>query len=470
MTRYMTDRGQQTQHAMNNENDTIIALATPPGVGAIAVVRLSGPSAIDRIDQVFHGKNLADQDSHTLHFGTLRQEGKIIDEVLVSIFKAPTSYTKENVVEISCHGSPYIVKEIIKVMLSVGVRLAKPGEFTQRAFLNGQLDLAQAEAVADLINSDSAASHEAAMNQMRGGFSAQVKQLREELIHFASMIELELDFGEEDVEFADRAALEKLINDLLKVIKALVSSFDLGNVIKNGVPTVIAGKPNAGKSTLLNALLNEEKAIVSDIAGTTRDFIEDEINIGGVTFRFIDTAGLRETTDKIEAIGVERTQEQMKKASLIIYMIDLAHDTVVELHRDINKLENLGIPFIVVGNKIDQAQEDLKAQVERINGSVLISADQKQNLEALKDRVLEVVHLDNFKTGDTIVTNIRHYDNLLKTQNALQDVLNGLDNNITGDFLAMDIRQALHYLGEITGEITTDDLLANIFSKFCIGK
>lgn len=470
MTRYMTDRGQQTQHAMNNENDTIIALATPPGVGAIAVIRLSGPSAIDRIDQVFHGKNLADQDSHTLHFGTLRQEGKIIDEVLVSIFKAPRSYTKENVVEISCHGSPYIVKEIIKVMLSVGVRLAKPGEFTQRAFLNGQLDLAQAEAVADLINSDSAASHEAAMNQMRGGFSAQVKQLREELIHFASMIELELDFGEEDVEFADRAALEKLINDLLKVIKALVSSFDLGNVIKNGVPTVIAGKPNAGKSTLLNALLNEEKAIVSDIAGTTRDFIEDEINIGGVTFRFIDTAGLRETTDKIEAIGVERTQEQMKKASLIIYMIDLAHDTVVELHRDINKLENLGIPFIVVGNKIDQAQEDLKAQVERINGSVLISADQKQNLEALKARVLEIVHLDNFKTGDTIVTNIRHYDNLLKTQNALQDVLNGLDNNITGDFLAMDIRQALHYLGEITGEITTDDLLANIFSKFCIGK
>ncbi len=470
MTRYMTDRGQQTQHAMNNENDTIIALATPPGVGAIAVIRLSGPSAIDRIDQVFHGKNLADQDSHTLHFGTLRQEGKIIDEVLVSIFKAPRSYTKENVVEISCHGSPYIVKEIIKVMLSVGVRLAKPGEFTQRAFLNGQLDLAQAEAVADLINSDSAASHEAAMNQMRGGFSAQVKQLREELIHFASMIELELDFGEEDVEFADRTALEKLINDLLKVIKALVSSFDLGNVIKNGVPTVIAGKPNAGKSTLLNALLNEEKAIVSDIAGTTRDFIEDEINIGGVTFRFIDTAGLRETTDKIEAIGVERTQEQMKKASLIIYMIDLAHDTVVELHRDINKLENLGIPFIVVGNKIDQAQEDLKAQVERINGSVLISADQKQNLEALKARVLEVVHLDNFKTGDTIVTNIRHYDNLLKTQNALQDVLNGLDNNITGDFLAMDIRQALHYLGEITGEITTDDLLANIFSKFCIGK
>lgn len=470
MTRYMTDRGQQTQYAMNNVNDTIIALATPPGVGAIAVIRLSGPSAIDRIDQVFHGKNLADQDSHTLHFGTLRQEGKIIDEVLVSIFKAPRSYTKENVVEISCHGSPYIVKEIIKVMLALGVRLAKPGEFTQRAFLNGQLDMAQAEAVADLINSDSAASHEAAMNQMRGGFSAQVKQLREELIHFASMIELELDFGEEDVEFADRAALEKLINDLLKVIKALVSSFDLGNVIKNGVPTVIAGKPNAGKSTLLNALLNEEKAIVSDIAGTTRDFIEDEINIGGVTFRFIDTAGLRETTDKIEAIGVERTQEQMKKASLIIYMIDLAHDTVVELHRDINKLENLGIPFIVVGNKIDQAQEDLKAQVERINGSVLISADQKQNLEALKDRVLEVVHLDNFKTGDTIVTNIRHYDNLLKTQNALQDVLNGLDNNITGDFLAMDIRQALHYLGEITGEITTDDLLANIFSKFCIGK
>jgi len=456
---------------IGNTEDTIVALSTAPGVGAIAVIRLSGNEAIAITNKVFKGKDLTKQPSHTIHFGTIRDEqDKVIDEVLVSLFVAPKSFTKENVVEISCHGSPFIVKQLIKVLLANDARLALPGEFTKRAFLNGQFDLAQAEAVADLINADSAAAHETALKQMRGGFSDQIRQLREELIHFASMIELELDFGEEDVEFADRDDLKKLINDLLEVINKLLSSFDLGNVIKNGVPTVIAGKPNAGKSTLLNALLNEEKAIVSDIAGTTRDFIEDEINLGGVTFRFIDTAGLRETEDKIEAMGVERTQQQMKKASLIIYMIDLAHDNVVDFNRDINKLENMGIPFIVVGNKADKAQADLKAAVEKVKGSVVISALSKENLDALKDRILEVVNLDNFKTGDTIVTNIRHYDNLLKTHNALQDVLNGLDNNITGDFLAMDIRQALHYLGEITGQITTDDLLANIFSKFCIGK
>ncbi|UII30730.1 tRNA uridine-5-carboxymethylaminomethyl(34) synthesis GTPase MnmE [Fulvivirga ulvae] len=458
-----------TPHIGSTE-DTIVALATAPGVGAIAVIRLSGNDAIKICNKVFKGKDLEKQESHTLHYGTIRDNDKIIDEVVVSLFVAPKSFTKENVVEISCHGSPFIVKQVIKVLLANGARLALPGEFTKRAFLNGQFDLAQAEAVADLINSDSAASHEAALNQMRGGFSEQIRQLREELIHFASMIELELDFGEEDVEFADRDDLKQLINNLLKVINVLIDSFDLGNVIKNGVPTVIAGKPNAGKSTLLNALLNEEKAIVSDIAGTTRDFIEDEINLGGIAFRFIDTAGLRETTDTIEKIGVERTQQQMKKASLIIYMIDMANDNLVDVNRDINKLENLGIPFIVVGNKEDRAQPDLKAAIKKINGSVLISAATKENLDALKDRILEVVNLDNFKTGDTIVTNIRHYDNLLKTRNALMDVLNGLDSNITGDFLAMDIRQSLHYLGEITGEITTDDLLANIFSKFCIGK
>lgn len=452
------------------EKDTIVALATSPGIGAIAVIRLSGPDAISITNKVFRGKDLQKQNSHTIHFGTLRDGDKIVDEVLASLFIAPKSFTKENVVELSCHGSPYIVKQIIKLLLTKGARLALPGEFTKRAFINGQFDLAQAEAVADLINADSEASHQAALKQMRGGFSDQIKNLREELIHFASMIELELDFGEEDVEFADRSDLKSLIDNLLNVLNPLISSFDLGNVIKNGVPTVIAGKPNAGKSTLLNALLNEEKAIVSDIAGTTRDFIEDEINIGGVTFRFIDTAGLRETTDTIEAIGVERTQEQMKKASLIIYMIDLANDNIVDFNRDINKLENLGIPFIVVGNKLDKAKTSLKEAVDKVKGSVIISAHSKENLELLKDRILEVVHLDDFKTGDTIVTNIRHYDNLIKTKNSLNDVLIGLDNNITGDFLAMDIRQSLHYLGEITGEITTDDLLANIFSKFCIGK
>ncbi|QSE96677.1 tRNA uridine-5-carboxymethylaminomethyl(34) synthesis GTPase MnmE [Fulvivirga lutea] len=450
--------------------DTIVALSTPPGVGAIGVIRLSGNDAIDITNKVFKGKDLTKQESHTIHFGTVRDGDKIIDEVLVSLFIAPKSFTKENVVEISCHGSPFILKQVIKVLLSNGARLARPGEFTQRAFINGQFDLAQAEAVADLINADSEASHEAALKQMRGGFSDQIKALREELIHFASMVELELDFAEEDVEFADRDDLKKLIHNLHEVINKLISSFDLGNVIKNGVPTVIAGKPNAGKSTLLNALLNEEKAIVSDIAGTTRDFIEDEINLGGINFRFIDTAGLRETTDTIEAMGVQRTQEQMKKASLIIYLVDMANDSVVEMNKEINKLENLGIPFVVVGNKSDKAQEDIKTAISKIKGSVLISANSHENLEALKDRLLEVVNLDNFKSGDVVVTNIRHYDNLLKTRDALQDVLNGLGMNVTGDFLAMDIRQSLHYLGEITGEITTDDLLANIFSKFCIGK
>ncbi len=451
--------------------DTIVALSTSPGIGAIAVIRLSGPEAIELTNRVFHGKDLTKQDSHTIHFGTLRDGSKIIDEVLVSLFIAPRSFTRENVVEISCHGSPYIVRQIIQLLLKQGARLAKAGEFTQRAFLNGQFDLAQAEAVADLINADSEASHRAAMNQMRGGFSDQIKALREELIHFASMIELELDFGEEDVEFADRDDLKKLINQLLSAINPLIDSFALGNVIKNGIPTVIAGKPNAGKSTLLNALLNEEKAIVSNIPGTTRDFIEDELNIGGVVFRFIDTAGLRDTEDTIEKIGVARTEEQMKRASLILYLIDLEEDdTVVELHRALNKLENLGIPFLLIGNKGDSAKTEMRTALEKIPGSIVISAGTKENLEGLKDRILEVVHLEDFKTGDTIVTNVRHYDNLFKTKQALQDVLNGLDNNITGDFLAMDIRQSLHYLGEITGEITTDDLLANIFSKFCIGK
>ncbi|MGD1960127.1 MAG: tRNA uridine-5-carboxymethylaminomethyl(34) synthesis GTPase MnmE [Fulvivirga sp.] len=450
--------------------DTIVALSTAPGVGAIAVIRLSGEDAILITNKVFSGKNLEKQASHTVHFGTIRYNERVVDEVLVTLFKAPTSFTKENVIEISCHGSPYIVKEIIKVLLANGARLAKAGEFTQRAFLNGQFDLAQAEAVADLINSDSTASHEAAMNQMRGGFSEQIKTLREELIHFASMIELELDFGEEDVEFADRDDLKSLINNLLTAINALIKSFDLGNVIKNGVPTVIAGKPNAGKSTLLNALLNEERAIVSDIAGTTRDIIEDEINIEGINFRFIDTAGLREATDTIEAIGVERTQEKMRAAALIIYMFDLSQEPLTDILREVNRLENNGKPFICVGNKIDKADQEIVDKLSSNKHFVLISASQKSKIENLKSKILEIVNLDDFKSGDTIVTNIRHYDNLLKTRNALQDVLNGLDTNVTGDFLAMDIRQSLHYLGEITGEITTDDLLANIFSKFCIGK
>ncbi len=450
--------------------DTIIALSTAPGVGAIAVIRLSGDQSIELVNSVFQGKNLLLQKSHTAHFGTIRDGAKILDEVLVTLFVAPNSFTKENVVEVSCHGSPFIVQQIIKLFLNKGVRLAKAGEYTQRAFLNGKFDLAQAEAVADLINADTEAAHKAALNQMRGGFSDQIKQLRQELIHFASMIELELDFGEEDVEFADRQDLKDLVNKLLTVIKVLANSFDLGNVIKNGVPTVIAGKPNAGKSTLLNALLNEEKAIVSEIAGTTRDFIEDELNLEGVVFRFIDTAGLRDTEDVVEAIGVKRTREKMKQASLIIYMFDLKEDNIVDVNREINMLENLGIPFIKVGNKVDEANPELLTAMRQDDSTLFISAINKENLDALKAKLVETVNLDNFKTGDTVVTNIRHYDSLIQTQNALQAVLEGLDKDTTGDFLALDIRQALHYLGEITGEITTDDLLANIFGKFCIGK
>lgn len=451
--------------------DTIIALATPQGVGAIAVIRLSGKDAIRVTNEVFFGKNLENQPSHTIHFGTVRDGEKIIDEVLVSIFKAPKSFTKENVVEISTHGSSYIINQVLKLFVRKGIRLAKPGEFTQRAFLNGQFDLAQAEAVADLIHADSETSHQAALNQMRGGFSSEIQELRNQLIHFASMIELELDFVEEDVEFASRDDLRILVERILRIVEDLILSFDLGNVIKNGVPTVIAGKPNAGKSTLLNALLNEEKAIVSEIAGTTRDFIEDEISIGGVIFRFIDTAGLRETTDTIEAIGVSRTQEKMKTASLILYLFDLSDTDLVEINRDINKLENLGVPFLKVANKTDKSKSNIISELKANHpDTIFISAGQKENLEGLKLRILELVNLDKFRTGNTIITNVRHYDSLTKTRESLLDVLTGLDSQVTNDFLAMDIRRALHYLGEITGQVTTDDLLANIFSKFCIGK
>lgn len=459
------------QNLLQND-DTIIALATPQGIGAIGVIRLSGKEAINITNKVFKGKDLNTQESHTIHFGTIRDEdNRILDEVLISLFIAPKSFTKENVVEISCHGSNFIIKQIIQLLIRKGARPAKPGEFTKRAFMNGQFDLAQAEAVADLINADTEAAHNAALNQMRGGFSGEIKRLREELIHFASMIELELDFGEEDVEFASRDDLKDLVNKLLVVVNALIQSFDLGNVIKNGVPTVIAGKPNAGKSTLLNALLQEEKAIVSDIAGTTRDFIEDEIVIGGVAFRFIDTAGLRETTDAIEKIGVERTQAKMKTASMIIYLFDLSQVDIVEMNKEINVLENTGVPFLKVGNKLDKVDESLVEKLQHQHPDMLfLTAKEQEHVELLKERILELVNLNKFKRGDTVVTNIRHYDSLLQTKNALMNVIEGIDGQVTNDFVAMDIRQALHYLGEITGEITTDDLLANIFSKFCIGK
>jgi tRNA modification GTPase len=452
-----------------HNSDTIVALATAQGVSAIAVIRLSGENSIELVARVFHGKDLTKQPSHTIHFGTIREGERIVDEVLVSIFKNESSFTKENSVEISCHGSPHIIKEIIKVLLSQGARLAQPGEFTKRAFLNGRFDLAQAEAVADLINAETENARQAAMNQMRGGFSKEINHLREELIHFASLIELELDFGEEDVEFAKRDDLKNLILKIQGYLQSLIQSFDQGNVIKNGIPTVIAGKPNAGKSTLLNVLLNEEKAIVSDIPGTTRDVIEDEMVLGGINFRFIDTAGLRETNDVIEAMGVERTRDRMKKASLIMYLFDLSTTTWEEIETEVRELEALGIPYVKVGNKVDKAEPALLKKLGR-EGMVFISASEKTNIDQLKDKLLSFFHIDNLKSGDVLVTNLRHHQNLLQTNDSLNRVLKSMEDGITGDFLAMDIRQSLHYLGEITGAITTDDLLENIFSKFCIGK
>lgn len=450
-------------------DDTIVALATPPGISALAVIRLSGKRAIEITEQVFKGKKLTQQESHTVHLGTLGEKDRAIDEVMVAVFKEPNSFTKENSIEISCHGSPVIVKEILKLFLNRGARLANPGEYTQRAFFNGRFDLAQAEAVADLIHAETDNARQAALNQMRGGFSKEIAHLREELIHFASLIELELDFGEEDVEFAKRDDLQKLILQIQSFLHSLIQSFDQGNVIKNGVPTVIAGKPNAGKSTLLNALLNEEKAIVSEIPGTTRDVIEDEMIVGGISFRFMDTAGLRETNDVIEAMGVERTRDRMKNASLILYLFDLTQTTLQEIRVEEAEIKQLGIPYLKIGNKIDKAPPALIEQI-RSENFILISAATKANIAVLKEKIVSHFKIKEIKQGDVVVTNLRHYHNLVQTNQSLEKVLQGMGDGTTGDFLAMDIRQALHYLGEITGTISSDDLLENIFSKFCIGK
>ncbi len=452
-----------------NTEPVIVAPATPPGVSALAIIRLSGEDSIAITQKVFAGKNLLEQATHTLHFGLIKDGDEPIDEVVVSVFREPNSFTKENSIEISCHGSFVIVQRIINVLIKNGATLAGPGEFTKRAFLNGRFDLVQAEAVADLITSETDNARQAALNQMRGGFSNEIKKLREELIHFASLIELELDFGEEDVEFAKREDLKKLTFKIQAYISSLIQSFQQGNVIKNGVPTVIAGKPNAGKSTLLNALLNEEKAIVSEIPGTTRDVIEDEMVLGGINFRFIDTAGLRDTTDAIEAIGVGRTKEQLRKASLVLYLFDLANTNLKEIQDELKELDDLTIPIIKVGNKVDKADKALLQQLQSQN-FLFISATQKTNLHELQDRILSLFHVDHVKQGDVIVTNLRHYQSLLQTHEALDRVLKGMDNLVTGDFMAMDVRNALHHLGLITGQITTEDLLENIFSRFCIGK
>ena len=468
------------------QSDTIIALATPSGIGAIGLIRLSGPDAISLVNEVFGGKDLSIQHSHTIHFGTIKDEKQVLDEVLVSLFIGPKSYTRENVVEISTHGSGFIIESIIKLLVRKGARPANPGEFTLRAFLNGQLDLSQAEAVADLIASNSQASHQVAMQQMRGGFSSELQHLRDQLIHFASMIELELDFGEEDVEFANRDDLKGLIFQIQRILHRLIQSFEQGNVMKNGVPVVIAGKPNVGKSTLLNALLNEERAIVSEIAGTTRDTVEDHMIIGGINFRFIDTAGIRDTEDIIEAKGVERTHEKIKQAKLIIYLVDPEQD-VEEILEQMKYLESLGIPFLTVVNKKDLANADFREQLESEVRSlksadhtsylipqtpdlIFISARNKEGIDLLQQEILRKVNLHAINTDDVLVSNIRHLEALQKTEESLKRVLQNIDQPISSDFLASDIKQALYYLGEITGQVTTDDLLETIFSKFCIGK
>jgi tRNA modification GTPase len=452
-------------------DDTIVALATAPGIGAIAVIRLSGKNAIDICNRIFPSKDLHQAAGYTLHFGAIVSEGKTIDEVLLSLFKAPKSYTGENTIEISCHGSPYIQQQIIDACIQAGARMAKPGEFTMRAFLNGKLDLTQAESVADLIASNSAASHQTAMQQMRGGFSKELHILREQLISFSALIELELDFSQEDVEFADRTQLYRLIGEAMKMVQHLVDSFKMGNVIKNGVNTAIVGKPNAGKSTLLNTLLNENRAIVSEIAGTTRDTIEEILNIQGVLFRLIDTAGIRVSDDTIESIGVQKTMEKIKEAGVVLYLFDVNETSTEELQTQIDSFNQENINYLLIGNKSDiQGLAVIQQQFQNFPHILFISARQHEHIQELKDKLVQKVMSGDINTEDTIVTNARHYSALQEVLRSLSDVQQGLDNQLPGDLLALDIRRCLHFLGEITGQITNEDQLDFIFSKFCIGK
>ncbi|MFD0799526.1 tRNA uridine-5-carboxymethylaminomethyl(34) synthesis GTPase MnmE [Maribacter chungangensis] len=454
------------------QNDTIIALATPSGAGAIAVIRISGSLAISLVSEHFKSvtnKKLKEQKSHTIHLGHLMDGEMVLDEVLVSIFKNPHSYTGEDVIEISCHGSPYIQQQIIQLFLRKGCRMASAGEFTMRAFLNGKMDLSQAEAVADLIASDSAAAHQIAMQQMRGGFSTTINDLRQELLNFASLIELELDFSGEDVEFADRRQFNLLLQKITKVLKDLIDSFALGNVIKNGIPIAIVGEPNVGKSTLLNAILNEERAIVSDIPGTTRDTVEDQIAIGGVNFRFIDTAGLRDTSDKVEQIGIARAFEKIEQAQLVIYLFEAAKNKDAEINTLREKYKDKNI--LLIANKIDEVDEEHIASLQNKYAKIqFISAKTGLGIEDLKQTLLSLSNAGSLGKNDTIVTNNRHYDALLKALEAIQKVKEGMDMELSSDLMAIDIREALFHLGEITGSVSTDDLLGNIFSNFCIGK
>ncbi|MCH2223161.1 MAG: tRNA uridine-5-carboxymethylaminomethyl(34) synthesis GTPase MnmE [Crocinitomicaceae bacterium] len=450
---------------MGNQ-DTICALATANGVGAIGVIRVSGNETLKIVSSIF-SKDLTKKQSHTMHFGIVsNQSGEAIDEVLIAVFQQGKSFTGEESAEISCHGSPYVQQQIIQVLLSAGCRLANPGEFTQRAFLNGKLDLSQAEAVADLIASQSKNAHNIALKQLRGGFSSDLKDLREKLIHFASLVELELDFAEEDVEFADRTELKQLVKDVLKYVSRLATSFELGNAIKNGVPVAIVGAPNTGKSTLLNQLLGDDRAIVSDIAGTTRDVIEETLNIEGILFRLIDTAGIRDGAEEIEAMGIERSKEKIEQASVVLCLADatLEHsiqgvsDWKAELQAN---HPNKKVEMLV--NKVDLIE---KVPTE----GIAISAKQGANVEELKGWLVSAVTGDFDMANETIISNARHYGALCNTADALEKALNGLETNVSADWVAMDIRQAMFELGTITGDISTDDLLGNIFSKFCIGK
>lgn len=467
-----------------NDNSTIAAISTAPGMGAIAIIRLSGSDSISICDRVFHSptlKKMVNQPANTLHFGVIKNGDDIIDEVVVSIYKAPHSYTGEDVVEISCHGSTYVQQKILEILVMNGARLAQPGEFTLRAFLNGKMDLSQAEAVADLISSTSKAIHKVAINQMRGGFAAEIKKLRERLLHFVSLIELELDFSEEDVEFADRRELKKLVIEIEQIIKKLKDSFSLGNAIKNGIPVAIAGKTNTGKSTLLNLLLKEDRAIVSDIAGTTRDFIEDTITIDGINFRFIDTAGLRHTSDKIEKLGIERTYKKIEQAEIVLLVVDateppeLAVSSIQQIILEVRKKKE---KLVVILNKIDRCTPEkikslsniLKNKLGDMGKLVALSAKNGENLSELEKVLKELVHSENLEQNEVIITNVRHYEALGKSHDAVLRVIEGLNHKIASDLIAQDIREALHYLGEITGEITTDEILGNIFKNFCIGK
>jgi tRNA modification GTPase len=454
----------------SNWEDTIVALATAHGVSAIGVIRLSGSKAVQVANELFPSRDLHKEAANSLHVGFLKDGVKVLDEVVLSLFRAPRSYTGEDVIEISCHGSPFIQEQIINACIAHGARMAKPGEFTQRAFLKGKLDLTQAEAVADLIASNTAASQQTALKNIRGGFSDVLKDLRDQLIRFSALIELELDFSQEDVEFADRTALESLIQRISVTVKKLIESFRLGNVIRNGVNVAIVGKPNAGKSTLLNTLLNENRAIVSEIAGTTRDTIEEIINIDGILFRLIDTAGIRESEDSIEIIGVEKSLEKMKSADIVLYMFDAVTETQGELDAALHRLQEINPSYMLVGSKSDLSVEQELA--EKFSGidALYLSAKTHHHIDFLKERLVDKVLQGKVNTESVIVTNARHYASLQQVASSLQDIQTGMDNRIPGDLLALDIRRCLHYLGEITGEVTNEDQLDYIFSKFCIGK